>query len=328
VSGVTLRIHFTPEDLARVTVAPGTSVLWEAVLSLHTLRSSSVPSAYREWQAGTRRRLAASRAGAHARLLTSLVPPSGDFPDFLTPSQSEGLAAGLEAVRSTPRAFLRSDLSKVFAERRPPDWVRRLAGGGAAELAPVADALRGYADAALAPHRDALDAAVDTDRSLRGRALMNGGVQRLLDGLPPPLRWAPPVLETPYPVDRDLRLGGRGLTLVPAYFCWGAPVTLIDDGLPPVLVYPAQTREALHAGAAGRPLAALLGRTRANALRALCVPHSTTELARRIGTSAGSASKHAAVLRGSGLITSTRHGNTVIHVITPFGHTLLTRAPS
>jgi hypothetical protein len=328
VIGVTLRIHFTPEDLARVTVAPGASVLWEAVLSLHTLRAARVPAAYRGWRAGTRRRLAAGLAAAETRLLTSLVPSSGDFPDFLTPSGTRDLAEGLEEVRGTPRAFLRSDLCRVFAERRPPAWVRRLADGRTAELAPVADALRGYVDAVLAPHLDAVEAAVGTDRSLRGRALMDGGVRRLLEGLPPPIHWSPPVLETAYPVDRDLRLDGRGLTLVPAYFCWGAPVTLIDEGLPPVLVYPAHAAERPGGGAAGRRLAALLGRTRADALRALCVPHSTTELARRIGTTPGSASKHAAVLRGSGLITSTRHGNTVIHVITPFGHTLLTRPPS
>ncbi|SEN34682.1 ArsR/SmtB family transcription factor [Actinacidiphila rubida] len=325
---MTLRIHFTPEDLARVTVAPGTSILWEAVLSLHTLRSARVPPAYREWRDGTRRRLTASPACRQILLLVSLIPESGDFPDFLTPSQSQDLAEGLEEVRSTPAAFLRSDLSRVFAERRPPDWVRQLAGGGTAELAPVAEALRVYADAVLAPCRDAVDAAVGTDRSLRGRTLMNGGVGQLLGGLPAPVRWTAPVLETPYPVDRDLRLDGRGLTLVPAYFCWGAPVTLIDEELPPVLVYPAAgPATGPTPGTANRHLTALLGRTRANALRALCVPHSTTELARRIGTTAGSASKHAAVLRGSGLITSTRHGNTVIHVITPVGQTLLAPPP-
>lgn len=41
------------------------------------------------------------------------------------------------------------------------------------------------------------------------------------------LRRRPPVLEVACPrqaEDRDLRLNGRGLTLVPSYFNWGEPV--------------------------------------------------------------------------------------------------------
>src|SRR5438876_12229110 len=41
-----------------------------------------------------------------------------------------------------------------------------------------------------------------------------------------------------YPVHRDLRLDGRGLRLVPSFFCRGTPVALADPELPPTLVYP------------------------------------------------------------------------------------------
>ncbi|MEU3653452.1 hypothetical protein AB0E67_11570 [Streptomyces sp. NPDC032161] len=56
--------------------------------------------------------------------------------------------------------------------------------------------------------------------------------------LAPCIRWASPTLTADYPLDRDLHLRGRGITLVPSFFCAKAPVTLIDPDLPPVLVHP------------------------------------------------------------------------------------------
>ncbi|MGW0561714.1 hypothetical protein ACWDZ4_14150 [Streptomyces sp. NPDC003016] len=41
--------------------------------------------------------------------------------------------------------------------------------------------------------------------------------------------WRPPVLEVDHPVGRDLQLEGRGLLLIPSYFCWRRPITLIDE---------------------------------------------------------------------------------------------------
>ncbi|MFJ3924699.1 hypothetical protein [Streptomyces sp. NPDC090022] len=36
----------------------------------------------------------------------------------------------------------------------------------------------------------------------------------------------------------DVHLDGRGLTLIPSYFCWHSAVTFTDPQLPRVLVYP------------------------------------------------------------------------------------------
>ncbi|MFD1271279.1 hypothetical protein ACFQ51_02890 [Streptomyces kaempferi] len=58
---------------------------------------------------------------------------------------------------------------------------------------------------------------------MRSRALLDGGTQALLEGLRPMARWNAPVLEVNYPVERDLYLDGRGLLLVPSYFCWRLP---------------------------------------------------------------------------------------------------------
>jgi DNA-binding transcriptional ArsR family regulator len=325
-----LRIHFTSADLARVTVAPYADMLWELALSLTVLQTPQAPSVFRPWRAGATGALAAPGVRGSTRLLTTLVAAQGPFPDFLTPARDPtrpgGLPTAVDLVRGTPRAVLRGDLPRVFQRRRPPTWVRELAAGEPRRLAAVADAVRTYGEAVVVPHQRTIDAAVDTDQGLRTRDLLHGGVHRLLGGLPAPLRWTPPVLETAYPIDRDLHLAGRGLTLVPAYFCWGTPVTLIDPDLPPVLVYPAAPRSGRPDPARGR-LAELLGRTRAEALLALRVPQSTSELAGRIGTSVASAGRHTGVLRECGLIRSTRQAGTVVHVVTALGRRLLEGEP-
>ena len=57
------------------------------------------------------------------------------------------------------------------------------------------------------------------------------------------MRWAGGELRVDYPVDQEMHLGGRGLVLVPSYFCWRYPVTLLDPDLPPVLIYPAEREQ-------------------------------------------------------------------------------------
>ncbi|MFD0775700.1 ArsR/SmtB family transcription factor, partial [Streptomonospora algeriensis] len=153
-----------------------------------------------------------------------------------------------------------------------------------------------------------------------------------LSALPAPLhrsaRWCGPVLEVAYPVPRDLRLAGRDLHLVPSYFCHRYPIALHDPQMPPVLVYPA-VHTAVPVAATVDPrrraaLEKLLGRTRAAVLAAIADGCTTTELAQRLEISPASASEHATVLRGSGLVHSHRRRNTVWHRVTELGLRLLT----
>lgn len=72
-----------------------------------------------------------------------------------------------------------------------------------------------------------------------------------------------------------------------------------------------------------RDLSALLGATRAAVLEAIADGGSTTDLAQRLGISPSSASEHAAVLRGAGLVVSARSRNQVRHRLTPLGAALL-----
>jgi DNA-binding transcriptional ArsR family regulator len=325
--GQMLRIHFLPEDLSRTHVAADVDVLWETVLSLQLLHRSDGRLMFHQWRREVRPRI--SRAAQ--AILLSLSPPRGDFADLLTPAVGTlGLEPGLEAVRSTPRRLIRRDVQHLAAHHRLPSWSRDLAEGDAQTLNQVANAMRAWHDAVVAPYRNQISVHLDADRAIRLRDARLGGPERVLAGLPPPLTWQPPVLLSPYPTECDLHLDGRGLVLVPSFFCWRTPVTLIDPNLPPVLVYPVDRdlqwleQQSSRATGCGRAIADLLGSTRAAVLETVGRGAvTTTEVARRLRISPPSASEHATILRGAGLIVTRRSGNTVLHSLTETGAALL-----
>jgi Helix-turn-helix domain len=166
---------------------------------------------------------------------------------------------------------------------------------------------------------------VEADRARRLRSFAEGGCVGMLAGFRPLLRWDPPMLTADGPGRHDLRLAGRGLLLVPVFSCGGTPIAVDDPDAGPVLVYPVD-RNLAPPGAGPAVLAALLGDTRAAVLRAVAAGCSTTELARRAGTSLASASEHAAVLRRARLLVTQRLGGSVLHSLTPLGQALVTNA--
>ncbi|HVX44845.1 MAG TPA: winged helix-turn-helix domain-containing protein [Mycobacteriales bacterium] len=323
-----LRIHFTAEDLARTRVATGPDPLWEMVLSASALSSRPIPAQYREWKDQVLGRIAAHRELGAMRTLTTLVPPASAFPDFLTPRTAYGTPddpiEAIETIAATSADRIRADLIAVFGNRPAPGWVRELGTGSRSALRELVTALIGYYRTVLERVQQHVTDTVHADREIRARQVLDGGAESLLRLLPGPISWSRPVLRADYPADRDLYLNGRGITLIPSYFCYGRPVTLIDPQLPPVLVYPAiADAEADPPPATPDALVKLLGRTRARALTATRIACTTTELATRIDSSISMASRHAAVLSGAGLISSRRAGGAVVHSITDRGRVLL-----
>uniref|UniRef100_A0AAU2VJ28 Helix-turn-helix domain-containing protein n=1 Tax=Streptomyces sp. NBC_00008 TaxID=2903610 RepID=A0AAU2VJ28_9ACTN len=324
-----LRVHFTPEDLGRIRVAPGPDFLWEISNSVQTLQRRDGERVFGAWRRWVRPRLSAG-----PRLLSPLLPPRGYSPDFLTPTAGDRatLQAAVDTLMSTPRPRLRTDLTHLAATLRLPGWISSLAGGDADALRQLGEALRTYQLEALAPYWPHVHAHIDADRALRLRSLLDGGTEGLLAGLGPQFRWRPPVLEAAYPVDQQLRLRGRGLVLQPSFFCWPTPITLADGDLPPVLVYPIHHAEdwagpapARPAGDVG-PLGPLLGRTRASLLRATCTGCSTVEAARLLNVTHPAVSQHLNVLRAAGLVATVREAGRSIHVATAEGRALLAAA--
>lgn len=171
--------------------------------------------------------------------MTRSGAPARFFPDFLTPvGHRGGLADGLEAIRSTPAGQLRSELTLLARLCPTPSWLRPLAEGDARAVTRPDAALRHYHRLALGPYSSCIERRVAEVRRRHSELMATGGTELLLKSLGPSIRWRSPVLEASFLRDRDVRLDGRGLLLVPSFFCVGKPVPFFDPELPPVLVYP------------------------------------------------------------------------------------------
>lgn len=320
-----LRIHFTASDLGRLRLATDADPLWEAVLSQHVLTDAGAHPRFGSW-----RSRALARVTPQMRALMRLAPPRGYTADFLTPTRGHGsLEAGLDFLRATPPDVLRADLDLLAGQGRLSKWTRRLAEGDQQALRSLTATMRGYFEATISACWDLIRSEVAAERAVRARIVADRGSEWMLATLHPTVHWQPPVLHVVYPHDRDIHLNGRGLTLLPSFFCWRSPITLrVCDG-EPLLVYPIDPafRPTVHdAPSLRRELGVLLGHTRASVLRAVgAAPHgcSTGELAGELRISVSSASEHATTLRNAGLLTTRASGRQMFHTISPLGQALL-----
>ncbi|MFC3999738.1 ArsR/SmtB family transcription factor [Nocardiopsis sediminis] len=303
--------------------------MWEVLLSLHLLQDPH-PDRLDGW-----RRRVGDLLTPQMRLLAEIAPPWGYSPDFLTPLPNAGsLDEGLDAVLSTPPARARGELAIVQRQQAVSPAIRDLALGGKDGLVPLADAVRSYAEVALRPEWETATAAVEAGLVLSGPApgSMPGARPDLPAALRHLARWrGTSILEIAYPYDREIRLSGRELRLIPSYFCRRHPIALRDPRLPPIVVYPItppHTPPHLKEREPGsrKALAKLLGSTRAAALEVIAEGCTTSELSERLGISNASASEHASVLRSAGLTYSNRTRNTVHHTATQLGRHLLHRS--
>jgi DNA-binding transcriptional ArsR family regulator len=180
----------------------------------------------------------------------------------------------------------------------------------------------------IAPYWQRVLGCLEDECDARGRIVMTGGVERLLATLHPKVVWRSPVLEVPGGPDLDVRLDGRGLLLCPSLFLANRGAVLVraepESGLP-ALVFAAPCDTGLwdEPGDTAQALGALVGQTRAAVLRALTATCTTSQLASQLGISLAGASQHTAVLRETGLITTRRMRNSVLHSVTPLGMALL-----
>jgi DNA-binding transcriptional ArsR family regulator len=321
----TLRIVFTAEDLALTRLAARTDLMWEMVGSLHRLQTRDGDRAMAEWRRQAHVRLAEDGLLHLVRtLLLPLAPRGPYFPDFLTPIEAQsGDEPGLQAFLDTPRQRVRDEMELL---RRSAGFssacMEDLAAGDPRTMRRLGRVAADYCRAVLTPHWPEVDRALAEERAIMLRRLVIGGTEQVLANLTPTTRWRPPILEVDYPagLNREIRLRGRGLTLIPSYFCRTNPIALVDPRLPPVLVYPIPRRAGPDVPA-GDPLVALLGQTRAEILRCIALNPgcSTSELAHDAGVSLSTASKHAHVLRQAQLIASVRHANLMLHHTTELG---------
>jgi DNA-binding transcriptional ArsR family regulator len=319
-------MFFTSADVARTRIAQRADPLWELVLAMHLLRRQSGDLLFTEWRRQAVHALRAAKLGAGLGLMMSLMPHFGYFPDFLNPLDAlGGLEPGLEAICRTPKATLRRDLRQLACSRPLVPAARRLADGEPSALIELAGSMRTCYDLIVLPERHRMRAALNHHRQTLINTLATRGVAGMLGSLAPMATWSDGELRIAGHSDQELHLDGRGLLLIPSYFCIRSPITLFDPALPPVLVYPVRLRPDVLPGGGLKALAALVGATRAAVLDTIGTHTAltTTDLARHLGISAPSASEHATILRDAGLVTSHRDRNRMLHHLTQLGHALL-----
>ncbi|MEV4243788.1 winged helix-turn-helix domain-containing protein [Streptosporangium canum] len=315
-----MRLHFSDTDLRRITFAPAPNALWETVLSVRLM--GGAPTG-RTWSRPGVRHLHRQVKGSlpeRAGVLAPLIAPKSPVPGFLLQPDAGDFAASVELVRETPDSRLAIELSLLSPAQRAGRWAGELADGTPWARQTLADDLYGYFASTVEPLWPRIQAEAAADRALRSETLLRGGVDALLATLHPDCRWRPPTLHIPVTSDHDFPLCGRGLVLIPSYFV-PRPMVMYQDHAATVLVYPIFAAD--RRTGPGDVLGRLIGRTRAAVLATLRDPATTTSVAERVGISLASASEHTTVLRNAGLISTTRTGGAVLHVLTPLGEDLL-----
>ncbi|NED83406.1 winged helix-turn-helix transcriptional regulator [Streptomyces sp. SID11233] len=236
--------------------------------------------------------------------------------------------AGPEIETRLAQELFARGVGPVYARWRRQVYKRLRARPGPPASAPTAG---DFWQAAVAPYWNRVLAHCEAESEARGRLVMRGGVEELFTTLGWRVTWKGLVLTLHDGPDENVRLGGHGLVLSPSVFLAHRPARLFHEPLRPqaALVFSAPP-DCEQSGAlwdetslSQDSLGTLVGQTRAAALQELRVSSTTGQLADRLGVSAPCVSQHTAVLRQTGLITTRRVRNTVLHSVTPLGIALL-----
>ena len=313
------RVRFNTDDLLLTRFGEAPAPLAEVSAGMLELRRPSAGSGPGRWVVRARRAFPAT-----ARPLLDLIPATLPSPMFVDPVVP-GLDEGLEIVRATPRSVLREEVPASWrGAGRPPSWLRALVDGDREAMETVVRALRDFYFACIAPYWSRIVATFQADIAERIPVLATSGLAGVLNTLHDDLAWRDSTLVRSWRTG-DCSLDGEGLQLLPSALWTGPPLvsrhTRESGGN--ALIYAARSPVPVDGASPACDLAGLMGHTRAAVLEALRTPRSTAELAACAGTSAPSASEHAAALRASGLVHTVRRGRGVNHSLTPLGRSLL-----
>lgn len=312
-----IRIELDEPTLARTRIA--ISPLWEAVCSLMLLdrNPGRLGFPFEEWEIRARTALASDDARA---LRESYLAHPREFPDFLAPAPLVAMPSieeELEAVRATPADVVTAELD-VYAQLPQLQWLR-----DKGSLDRVADAVQVYWDRAMAPFWPGMRAALEEEVLNRARALAGAGPDLLLAQLHERVRWESPILMLLKREEMDYRAEDKRLLLIPLIFSRGALMCSSDRGDVIAVSYQSRGSAVLASAHQREPeadgLALLLGRGRAQVLRALSTPSTTAGLAASLGLAPSTVSEHLSVLVQAGVAYRRRAGRRVLYGLEPAG---------
>jgi DNA-binding transcriptional ArsR family regulator len=319
------RIEVGPGDLAasRFGIAP----LHETITALGLVAGRAPAGPVGPWVQRARPRYAAIAADPAVRALAFLRRRHGYMADFVQPPPARPnltVAEQLAVARATPDAQAREEIARNLDGLPAPEEAVRAVLHGPDVVRRLSDALEAAWAALVEPDWPVLRSILEQDIVHRAGRLAAYGWAEALDGLSRQVRWRGGTIEVGIPDEGAYRLDGAGLMFVPTVF--SELGVALERNWPYTLMYRARGVAALWEGREPREddaLARLLGRTRADLLRALAEPATTTWLSARLRVSLGGVGDHLAVLRASGLVTRERSGRSVLYRRTAVGDVLV-----
>ncbi|GAB2719167.1 hypothetical protein GCM10027072_10290 [Streptomyces bullii] len=298
---IRLRIDDESLNAIRLTFSP----LWETIGSLALLARyrGTVPTPYKNWV----RILHQGRSVALAEELARIIRK----PDL------SALPGELFNVPDPSRSTLEAELSHVSDCIADDSRQRTL------------EFIEQYWEWAIAPYWKTIRASLEEEILFRGRTLAVEGPEAMLRELGGTVSWNRPVLTAPYHRDLDHTVRKSRLLLIPTAFSGGIRMFAARDG---VLAMSYQVRAtALFHGDTTRKthpeltdrLAIMIGTRRAQVMRSLVMPKTTTAVAESLGLAKSTVSQHLAVLTEAGVVWRQRLGGQVFYQLDREGFLLL-----
>jgi len=264
-------------------------------------------------------------------LLAQVLGTDGYMPDFLTADAHWDMtpADELAALVTAPIPGIMLDLDKRIARSSGAERaaLQRMRDDPVRTRTLVAQAWEELWDAVLAPVWPQLERMLRADIAVRARTIIADGLAGMAGGLHRTVQWSDGAVRVQlrrHSEDVDCR--GSGLVLVPSVMSsWGCMV-ITEPPAQPTLFYPARGVTAGWARDSTeleKSLGALLGPVRCSILLRAHIARTTSQVAADAGIAVSTASHHLTVLRGAGLVASSREGNRMLHLRTPLGEALV-----
>lgn len=316
---MTLLLRFRSADLLQCRFA--ISPLNETADALRALSNPKATAYHLPWQRQARQLV----PSLGIEPLVAILSIRGYQPDFFNPAPDSPfteIEAELDRVRATPPAKVAAELAECL-DAGPAGRIARRShpelGGSPIQVRDLLANMLGRAwEALIEPWWPRVRDVLDADITYRARRIADVGVTAALAELDPKVSFDDRSVRFAIPGSREIDVSGLELVLVPSVFLWPGVAVGFD---PPAVAYPARGVAAIWQPGprSGRNLERLIGRTRATLLMALAEPASTTGLAAREGIPVSSVSEHLAILRATGLVSTTRTGRYLVHQRTALG---------
>lgn len=315
-----IRIHLTIDDLERIRIAERPDFGYELALGGRCLAFGVRHGHLSAWRSEVAR-LWSPNNGRLFDLYTHLYMPAFFAPLARATSTS---TAGSGIDPSSPPAV--AHLRDLADSRALTPFTSALANGHTRAVTTLNRILADFRAAALDPFRRRITSVVATASAQAGTRAAISGTADMLRTLHPSVHWDGRDLRLATTFDGRESLDGRPLIFQPSALATRITFNPLADSV--TVSYPATAATVTRDSELRTPPAALvslLGATRAAALSSVVKTPGVTNgtLAQTLGVSAAAASRHATVLRESGLIATVRSGQSVHHNPTRLGKDLV-----